>query len=78
MKKYFRIPAAIFCVVKANGYKITMKKYIKEVQTVLGVTISERMISKLGAVDKIIKIEGQEEGSSHTEIDGRSRTASEN
>jgi hypothetical protein len=31
MKKYFRIPAAIFCVVKANGYKITMKKYIKEV-----------------------------------------------
>jgi hypothetical protein len=36
------------------------------------------MISKLGAVDKMIKIEGEEEGSSHTEIDGRSRTASEN
>jgi hypothetical protein len=26
----------------------------------------------------MIKIEGEEEGSSHTEIDGRSRTASEN
>jgi hypothetical protein len=31
MKKYFRILVDIFYVVKANGYKITMKKYIKEV-----------------------------------------------